>query len=79
MKKTELKEIKNMEIKKLANRLKNAKVDLARLFMARAEGSKGSKDVKGVHKKRKDIAQMMTILRQREMLREIESRKEEAI
>lgn len=73
MNKIDLKGIKNLEIKNLLIRIKAEKVDLEKLFMARSEAGKGSKDIKVVYKKRKDIAQMMTILGQKEMLSEIES------
>ena len=78
MKKTELKEIKGLEIKDLIARVKKAQQDLAEAFMARSEGAKGSKDIKAIFKKRKDIAQMLTILRQKELVREIESKQEGA-
>ncbi|TSC66742.1 MAG: hypothetical protein CEO21_47 [Microgenomates group bacterium Gr01-1014_80] len=74
MKKTQLKEIKGLEIKDLLAKVKKAKEDLAEAFMARSEGAKGSKDVKAIFKKRKDLARMMTILRQKKMLVELESR-----
>ena len=73
MKRTDLKEIKNMEIKDLVKKIKDTKGSMAGLFMARSEGAKGSKDIKQVYKKRKDIAQMLTIVRQKEMLEEIKS------
>ncbi|OGE15022.1 50S ribosomal protein L29 [Candidatus Daviesbacteria bacterium RIFCSPHIGHO2_12_FULL_37_11] len=71
MKKTDLKGIKNMEIKDLVKKIKESKVDMAGLFIAREQGVKGSKDIKGIYKKRKDIAQMMTILRQKELVEEL--------
>ena len=72
MKKTDLKAVKNMEIKDLVKKIKESKGEMAGLFMAKSEGAKGSKDVKAVHKKRKNIAQMMTILRQKELLNELQ-------
>lgn len=73
MKKTNLKEIKGLEIKDLRLKVKNAGSELAGLFLEKAQPAKGSKDVKQIFKKRKNIAQMLTILRQKEMLRELES------
>ena len=72
MKKTQLKEIKNLEIKALRIKIKEAKNTLTGIVMEKSEGTKGSKDVKAFFKKRKDIAQMLTILRQKEMIDEIE-------
>lgn len=72
MKKADLKGIKNLEIKDLVKKIKETKTDLGGLVMAKSEPGKGSKDVKAVYKKKKDIAQMMTILRQKEMLVELE-------
>lgn len=71
MKKSELKEIRSLEIKDLTERVKKTKQDLVEAFMVRSESGKGSKDVKAVFKKRKDIAQMMTILRQKQLVEEL--------
>lgn len=71
MKRTDLKEIKNLEIKDLIVKLKGAKNDLAGIVIEKSQSVKGSKDVKKFFKKRKDIAQMLTILRQKEMLEQL--------
>ncbi len=72
MKKNELNEIKKTEIKALSEKIKQAKKDLLDLKFDQNLGK--LKDKKGVSKKRKNIAQMMTILRQKEMLGELEAR-----
>lgn len=74
MKKSDLKEIKNLEIKALSLKIKDANNELASLVMEKNESAKGSKDVKLIFKKREDIAQMMTILRQKQMVAELESK-----
>lgn len=71
MKRTDLKEIKGLEIKDLREKIEKAKADLAGLVLEKAQSAKGSKDVKQVFKKRKDIAQMLTILRQKKLLRSL--------
>lgn len=75
MKKTELKEVKILSVNDLSKKVKEAKKQLADIVMERSQlAAKGSKDVKSFFKKRKDIAQMMTILRQKELLSELESK-----
>lgn len=72
MKKSELGEIKKMETKALIEKIKQAKKELVDLKFDQNLGK--LKDKKQVYKKRKDIAQMMTILKQKEMLEQLESR-----
>lgn len=76
MKKTALKEIKGLENKELNKRIKEAKKELAGMVIEgdSRNSAKGAKDIKRVFKKRKDIAQMLTILRQKELLLEVESK-----
>lgn len=71
MKKTENIEIKNLQINELWQRIKKARKDLADLLMDKNMGQ--LKDVKAVWKKKKDLAQMLTILRQKQLLVELES------
>lgn len=70
MKKTENIEIKNLQINELWQRIKKARKDLADLLMDKNMGQ--LKDVKAVWKKKKDLAQMLTILRQKQLLAELE-------
>lgn len=75
MKRTELKEIKGLDIKELISRIGNAKKELTGLVIEKngQASAKGAKDVKLASKKRRDIAQMWTILRQKQLLEEIVS------
>ncbi len=72
MKKNALNEIKKAEIKALREKIQEAKKELREFKFDLNLGK--LKDKRKVYKKRKDIAQMMTILRQKEMLEELESR-----
>ncbi len=69
MKRNELKEIKGLEIKVINVRVKKAKDELADLIMDK--NMKKLKDIKAVDKKRKDIAQILTILRQKQLLEKL--------
>ena len=69
MKRNELKEIKGLEIKVINARVKKTKDELADLIMDK--NMKKLKDVKAVDKKRKDIAQILTILRQKQLLEKL--------
>lgn len=74
MKKNELKEIRALETDGIKAKVSKAKEELISLVMDK--NMKKLKDVKAVFKKRKDIAQMLTILRQKQLLEKL--RKEEA-
>lgn len=71
MKKTQLSEIKNLEIKSLLVKAKEIRKDMSELNL-----KKDVKDVKSIFKKRKDLAKVLTVLRQKQLL---ESLKEEAL
>ncbi len=71
MKRNDLKEIKTLEINDLRLKIKEAKNKLAEIIMEKSESTKGAKNVKVFFIKRKDIAQMMTVLKQKEMLVEL--------
>lgn len=73
MKKTELKEIRSLDIKKINEKIKDAKKELADLTLERSGqvSVKGAKDIKRIFNKRKDIAQMFTVMRQKELLEEL--------
>lgn len=73
MKKNALGEIKNLEIGILLKRIKSARKELADLILDK--NMKKLKDLKLVSKKRKDLAQMMTILRQKQLLKGLEEQK----
>lgn len=76
MKKSELTQIKGLDIKELGGRAKSLQKEIADLVMDK--NMKKLKDIKIISKKRKDLAQVLTIKRQKELLAELESsRKEE--
>lgn len=69
MKKNQLKEIKALEIGALKQNVKEARQELADLIMDK--NMKKLKDVKSVFKKRKDIAKLLTIMRQKQLMDEL--------
>ncbi len=71
MKKNTLNEIKNMDIKAIVQKLKEAKKELVDLLLDKNMGK--LKDLKAVYKKRKDVARMLTVLQQKQSLEELES------
>ncbi len=74
MRKNDLKEIKTLSIKEIEGRVLKVKEDLAGLELDK--NMKKLTDLKVPAKKRNDLAQMLTILRQKELLGELESRVE---
>lgn len=66
MKKSQLKEIKNLEIEKLKTKIKKVREELATLMVDREPKGK-----RGVFEKRKELAWMLTILRQKELIEEL--------
>ncbi len=76
MKKTEFKELKTLKPDDLTKRALILSKELANLVMDQhsESNSKGNSDVKLVYKKRKDIARILTIIRQKELLGEIETK-----
>ncbi len=77
MKKNDLTDIKALEIKTLRDRAKKVKSEIADLILDKNMSK--LKDLKSISKKRKDLAQVLTVLRQKELLEELEggSKKEE--
>ncbi len=72
MKKNELTQIKGLDPKELRNKAKNIKDEIANLVMDK--NMKKLKDVKKISKKRRDLAQVLTVMRQKELLAELESK-----
>lgn len=66
MKKIELAEIKKMDGKLITERVKKAQAELADLTMDK--NMKKQANLKTLKNKRRDIAQMLTILRQKQIL-----------
>lgn len=75
MKRNDFLEIKNLEIKALGQKIDTAKKELAGLVMDKNMSK--LKDRKSISKKRKEIAQMMTVRRQKQLLGELELKVED--
>lgn len=74
MKRNDLLEIKKLDQKELIDKVKNLQSGVAELKFSKNMGK--LKDVRAVYKKRKDLAQVLTILRQKQLLKELEARVE---
>lgn len=74
MKKNELVIIKGLTLKELKVKVKTLKKEIADLTLDK--NMKKPKDLKSISKKRKELAQVLTIVRQKELLVELESRVE---
>ena len=72
MKKNDFIQIKGLDVKELSGKAKDIKKEMANLLMDK--NMKKIKDIKQVSKKRKDLAQILTVLRQKELLGELESK-----
>ena len=70
MKKNDLLDIKALDEKSLRQKVKQARVELSDLVLDK--GMNKLKDVKTISKKRRDLARLLTILRQKELLSELE-------
>lgn len=70
MKKKDLTEIKSLEEIKLQSMIKKAKEELSDLILDK--NMKKLKDLKSPSKKKKEIAKILTVLRQKELLKELE-------
>lgn len=66
MKKNEFIQIKGVDLKELKGKVKDLKGEIANLVLDK--NMKKLKDVKIVSKKRKDLAQILTVIRQKEEL-----------
>lgn len=75
MKKNELTQIKGLDIKELREKSKLLKKEITDLVMDK--NMKKLKDVKVISKKRKDLAKVLTVLKQKEILSQLESNKKE--
>lgn len=70
MKRQQLIQIKGLSLKELKEKAKALKSEIADLVMDK--NMKKLKDLKTIFKKRKDLAQVLTVLRQKQMLEELE-------
>lgn len=76
MKKNELIQIKGSDIKELKEKAKTLKSEIGKLTMEK--NMKKLKDLKMISKKRKDLAQILTVVRQKQLLVELEPVKKES-
>ena len=72
MKKNDFVQIKGLDIKELMSKAKELKLEISNLVMDK--NMKKTKDLKTVYKKRKDLAQVLTIARQKELLVKLETK-----
>lgn len=72
MKKNQFNEFKSYDIKALKEAVKKAKAELADLILDKNMNKLS--DLRVVSKKKKDIAQMSTILRQKQLVEELETK-----
>ena len=70
MKKNEFAQIKNLDVKELKDKAKSLKGEIGKLTMEK--NMKKFKDLKMISKKRKDLAQILTVVRQKQLLEELE-------
>lgn len=70
MKKNDFAQIKGLDVGELSAKAKTFKKEIADLVLDK--NMKKLKDIKAVFKKRKDLAQVLTVLRQKEMLEDLE-------
>lgn len=72
MKKNEFKQLTGLSAKELAEKSRQLKKEIADLTMDK--NMKKLKDRKSISKKRKELAQVLTVKRQKELLVELESK-----
>lgn len=70
MKKTDLAQIKNMDIKEIFAKVKALKVEISDLTLDK--NTKKLKDLKSISKRRKDLAQVLTIAKQKQIIADLE-------
>ncbi len=70
MKRNDLKEIKTLDEKTLQERVKKAREEVSNMILDKNMNK--LTDRKAITKKRDDLAKMLTILRQKQLLRELE-------
>lgn len=72
MKKNELAEIKKMDTKAIKEKVLASEKEVAKLIMEKNMGKLSN--VKTIKQKRRDIAQILTVLRQKELVKNLEER-----
>lgn len=73
MKKKEFIQIKGLDLKELRGKFKTLQGELVGLVMDK--NMKKLKDLKMISKKKKEIAQILTLIRQKELLARLEAKK----
>lgn len=73
MKKNELTTVKNLDISQLKEKAKALKKEIADLTLDK--NMKKLKDLKLISKKRKEIAQLLTLIKQKEIIGKLEETK----
>ena len=71
MKRNDFGEIKALDIKTLSVRVRSLRAEIADLVLDKNMNT--LKNVKQIHNKRRDLAQLLTVLRQKEMISVLES------
>ena len=74
MKRNDLAEAKRLDQKSILEKVKILSKEITDLILDKNMNK--LKDLKAINKKKKDIAQLLTILRQKELLEQLESREE---
>ncbi|MBI2314853.1 50S ribosomal protein L29 [Candidatus Daviesbacteria bacterium] len=74
MKKNEFIQIKGLDLKELKTKVSSLRDEIANLVLDK--NMKKLKDKKSIFKKKKDLAQVLTIVRQKGLLLELENKKE---
>lgn len=72
MKKNDLAEIKKLDIKSLSERAKKAREELMNLRLEKV--AKKLTNLRAIKSKGKDLAQILTVLRQKQLLEELEDK-----
>lgn len=72
MKKSEFNQIKELDLKELMGKVKTLKDEIAALTLDK--NMKKMKDLKMIFKKRKDLAKTLTVIRQKELVKQLESK-----
>lgn len=75
MKKNDLVQVKALNLKELSSKAKAIKDEIANLVLDK--NIKKLKDLKTILKKRKDLAQILTVIKEKELLAELEELRKE--
>lgn len=73
MKRGEFTQVKGLSVRQLFDKARQLEKEIADLTIDKK--MKKLKDIKAVFKKRKDLAKVLTVLRQKQLLEELEAKK----